>query len=171
MFGGFIPIEITFVQATSWNVETAVSLYLEGIASGLSRSNSYQVQPPQPPISMPTLGGGMSEFSLPHPLAGADDWRRVMDMRRFISTDHAAMDEDEEDSPVNKLEYDEDGIRRPDPVKTQRLISRGFSSERSLGRAEDPTIDWLFPPPRHLSSQESFEQVILAEPLPNTIFM
>lgn len=28
-----------------------------------------------------------------------------------------------------------------------------------LGRAEDPSIDWMFPPPRHLSHQGTLAQV------------
>ena len=29
----------------------------------------------------------------------------------------------------------------------------------SFGRAEDPSVDWIFPPPRHLSNQSTLEQV------------
>lgn len=110
---------------------------------------------------MPTVGGGFSEFSLPRAF-DTDDWQRVMDIRRYIPAGHQPMEEDDDDenSPINQPLYDEDGVRRPDPVKVQRLISRGFSMERSLGRADDPSIEWLFPPPRHLSSQQSFEAVI-----------
>lgn len=153
------------IQATAWNMETAVSLHLEGISSGLSRTNSYQPVP-HPPFPMDTVGTRTSEFPLPipHDLPGAEDWQRIMNMRRYISHEHLHHpmgddDDDDEENPTSRMEYDEEGIRRPDPVKMQRLISRGYSSERSLGRAEDPTVDWLFPPPRHLSSQEALDQV------------
>ena len=33
------------------------------------------------------------------------------------------------------------------------------SAVAALGRAEDPSIDWMFPPPRHLSNQGTLEQV------------
>lgn len=64
--------------------------------------------------------------------------------------------------------YDEDGIRLPDPVQRQRLMPTGRmfrggededEEEFSMGRAEDPTVEWMFPPPRHLSSQSSLEKV------------
>mmetsp|Transcript_19550 Transcript_19550/g.21206 ORF Transcript_19550/g.21206 Transcript_19550/m.21206 type:complete len:534 (+) Transcript_19550:38-1639(+) len=149
------------LEATSWNVETAVSLHLEGISSGLSRTNSYQPVPHPPTFETP--GMSTSEFPLPIPdhLVG-DDWQRLMNLRRYISHEHLhhpMMEEDDDDETPNRVEYDEEGVRRPDPVRMQRLISRGFSGERSLGRAEDPTIEWLFPPARHLSSQESFDRV------------
>lgn len=60
--------------------------------------------------------------------------------------------------------YDEDGIRMPDPVQRQRLVPtgrnfRGVDDDEPMGRAEDPTVEWMFPPPRHLSSQSSLEKV------------
>lgn len=65
--------------------------------------------------------------------------------------------------------YDEHGVRMPDPVQKQRLVysnnhSRRFHSEEEeeedvLGRAEDPSVDWLFPPPLHLSYPGTLEQV------------
>lgn len=65
--------------------------------------------------------------------------------------------------------YDEDGVRLPDPVQRQRLMPTGRmfrgggddedEEEFSMGRAEDPTVEWMFPPPRHLSSQASLEKV------------
>jgi len=83
--------------------------------------------------------------------------------------------------------YDENGIRLPDPVQRQQLLGGGddplsFLSRshhhhrsRSLGshghdendddemmvfaRADDPSVDWMFPTPRHISYQRSFEEV------------
>lgn len=70
-------------------------------------------------------------------------------------------DEDEE-IPMPRDEYDEDGIRKPDPVVNRRLlggrsnsqVSNGFES--TLGRAEDPNVEWLFSPPNYLSFPGSF---------------
>jgi hypothetical protein len=99
----------------------------------------------------------------------------------------------------NVDEFDEDGVRRPDPVRQQRLIGgsggggggggggmnrnrrafdryggvqgmgmgmgigsvamMGEMMELGLGRAEDPDIDWFFPPPNHLSHAGSLEVV------------
>ena len=66
--------------------------------------------------------------------------------------------------------YDEEGIRLPDPVQRQRLVptgpsmvfgggNRGSGRDDGLGRAEDPSVEWMFPPPRHLSSQLTLDQV------------
>ena len=52
-------------------------------------------------------------------------------------------------------EYDEEGIRRPDSVKNIRLISSSSSSthnSRALtASADDPSVEWMFPPPIHIS--------------------
>lgn len=61
------------------------------------------------------------------------------------------------------VEYDEFGVRRPDPVKIQRLISDErlrYDDEREIfGRVDDPSVDWFFEPPRALNSIMSLEQV------------
>lgn len=67
--------------------------------------------------------------------------------------------------------YDEDGVRMPDPVQRQRLVPMGRSYSAgedeedrfALGRAEDPSVEWMFPPPRHLSSQATLEKVLFVE--------
>jgi hypothetical protein len=60
-------------------------------------------------------------------------------------------------------QYDEDGIRLPDPVQRERLVGgfspRWRSDREEFGRAEDPSIEWMFPPPRHLSSQLPLDEV------------
>ncbi len=64
--------------------------------------------------------------------------------------------DDDEDFP-RAAQYDDEGIRRPDPVRQQRLV-RQVSDDDVLARADDPSIDWMFPPPRHLSYMGSLEQ-------------
>lgn len=69
-----------------------------------------------------------------------------------------------EDSPVRRDEYDEDGVRKPDPVRVQRLVvtrsySDGVDTMAALARAEDTTVEWLYEPPRHLYSHLSLERV------------
>lgn len=59
-------------------------------------------------------------------------------------------------------QYDEDGIRLPDKAEHHQLVYgsfRGESEEDVLARAEDPNVEWMFPPPRHLSFMGSLEQV------------
>eukprot|EP01038_Epipyxis_sp_PR26KG_P008136 gene8136-11014_t len=64
--------------------------------------------------------------------------------------------------PMRKIDsYDADGIRKPDKVRKQNLLggyNRQHEEELILGRAEDPSIEWLFDPPRHLSFPGSFDQ-------------
>lgn len=83
-----------------------------------------------------------------------------------IASFMAAYEDQMNDGGRQPDRYDEDGVRLPDPVQRQRLVpsSRMFrggdeEEEFSMGRAEDPTVDWMFPPPRHLSSQASLEKV------------
>ena len=59
-------------------------------------------------------------------------------------------------------QYDEDGVRLPDKVQHHTLVYGGFrgeSEEDILARADDPSVEWMFPPPRHLSYMGSLEQV------------
>lgn len=59
--------------------------------------------------------------------------------------------------------YDEDGIRLPDRAEHHQLVYggyRGHSEEDILARADDPNVEWMFPPPRHLSYMGSLEQVM-----------
>lgn len=96
------------------------------------------------------------------------------DFERFRRELHQHMghhhDSDEEEDYVHggragqrRDEYDEFGVRRPDPVRIQRLISDErirYDDEREmLGRADDPTVDWFFEPPRSLNSILPLEQV------------
>lgn len=71
---------------------------------------------------------------------------------------------DDEDSPKNN-EVDEFGIRRPDQIRrNQRLISSHQSSEATyddiMGRAEDESVDWMFPPPAHLSFAGNLDMAV-----------
>ena len=57
------------------------------------------------------------------------------------------------------------GVRRPDPVKAQRLVSHTphelfhmRQNAMGLNRADPPEVEWMFPPPRHLSYPELFEE-------------
>lgn len=112
---------------------------------------------------------GIPGIPFPLPLNGAADWQRLMNMRRHYIHREDSEDQDEQLGP-QPIEYDEDGIRRPDQVKVQRLISRQ-SSEGDWARAEDPNVDWLFPPPRHLSSQETLESVVFLSHSLSTSFI
>ena len=63
-------------------------------------------------------------------------------------------------SPKVRDVYDEEGIRRPDKVKQQRLVggnsSYGLRRDDSTSRADDSSVEWLYDPPRHLSCPLTF---------------
>lgn len=69
-----------------------------------------------------------------------------------------------EDQNENTAQFYDDGVRvRTDPIRMQRLISRQQSDEQEhimLGRADDPNIEWMVEPPRHLSYMGSLEHVM-----------
>lgn len=61
-------------------------------------------------------------------------------------------------------QFYEDGVRvNTDPIKMQRLLSRGHSGDETdhiiLGRADDPDVEWLVEPARHLSYLGSLNHV------------
>lgn len=76
--------------------------------------------------------------------------------------DHGEED-DEMDSPPRYDRYDDEGVRVPDPVRLQRLVNTRSTSDNmdemaAFARAEDPGVEWLFAPPRHLSSMLSLDK-------------
>jgi hypothetical protein len=62
-------------------------------------------------------------------------------------------------------QYDEDGVRRPDPVRLQRLMSGGAPAygmaegDAALARADALNVEWMFPPPSHLSYPGPLQEV------------
>ena len=55
-------------------------------------------------------------------------------------------------------EYDEEGVRKPDPIRHERMIG-GMDDFDPYGRADTAEVTWLFPPPRHLSYSGSLQEV------------
>ena len=75
-------------------------------------------------------------------------------------------DNDNKKAKVYDDYQDTYGIRRPDQVKTQRLVNHSPSElynlrQNAMGfnRADPPSVEWMFPPPRHLSSPDLFEDL------------
>jgi hypothetical protein len=99
--------------------------------------------------------------------ASGESGMQPEDMRASMSDFMAAYEQQQQGGRRAPDRYDEDGVRLPDPVQRQRLVPAGggFRFSRSgaeaLGRAEDPSVEWMFPPARHLSSQEPLEQVCM----------
>jgi hypothetical protein len=57
-------------------------------------------------------------------------------------------------------EYDEEGVRKPDPIRHERMIG-GMDDFDPYGRADTAEVTWLFPPPRHLSYSGPLQEVNL----------
>lgn len=55
-------------------------------------------------------------------------------------------------------EYDEEGVRKPDPIRHERMIG-GMDDFDPYGRADTAEVTWLFPPPRHLSYSGPLQEV------------
>jgi hypothetical protein len=59
-------------------------------------------------------------------------------------------------------EYDEEGVRRPDPIRQERMLGgrSNFDPQgnSALSRADAENVTWLFPPPRQLSFPGSFQE-------------
>lgn len=130
--------------------------------SGIGNPDNDVVMPPMPGMehmnsvlqSMMRQSMGMNTdddgplpagFSMPQMMASFERSQRQMQQQRRGDV------------------YDEDGVRLPDPVHRERLVSGGFSprwrtEQEEFGRADDPSVEWMFPPPRHLSSQLPLEQ-------------
>ena len=56
-------------------------------------------------------------------------------------------------------EYDEEGVRMPDPIRHERMIG-GMDDFNPYSRADTGDVTWLFPPPRQLSYAGAFQEVL-----------
>ena len=56
-------------------------------------------------------------------------------------------------------EYDEEGVRMPDPIRHERMIG-GMDDFNPYSRADTADVTWLFPPPRQLSYAGAFQEVL-----------
>lgn len=174
-----------------WDLDSAIAIYLEGgiqvppkpvepqpfIAPAISRPGGF--------LGREDNNGDESGPQVVHPPDLSDF---ISHLRQRHAHFHDEDDEDNDDEGHisyggfgpprqaeemnnNQPQFYDDGVRvRTDPVRMQRLISRQQSDEQEhimLGRADDPDVEWLVEPPRHLSYMGSLEHVRLpAPPLP-----
>ena len=59
-------------------------------------------------------------------------------------------------------EYDEEGVRMPDPIRHERMIG-GMDDFNPYSRADTAEVTWLFPPPRQLSYAGAFQEVFVLQ--------
>ena len=92
----------------------------------------------------------------------------------FCMMDLTGEDQYDNGSPRRRADvFDEEGVRRPDPVRSQRLLGGsvgGFQHPTAYDhhayggghvsslRADASHVQWLFPPPKHLSFPGSLQE-------------
>lgn len=149
--GADINTATQMLEACSWNMETAITMHMD------SEAPAPPVQSSRPPVTLPSRGAGPDDL-LSHPMM-----RQFIDPSAFLNAMQGSggfgygggFDDDEQPAP-RAPEYDEHGVRRPDPVRVSRLIG-GHDHNSDFSRADDPTVEWMFPPPRHLSFPGTFQ--------------
>lgn len=172
-----------FLEAMGWNLQDAVSFYIEQNMNDNSGTTSTGTNPSrpsstsytqgqqhyQPPAMINPFFPDMSMFETA--IGGRSIGGGSFTGLHASSSHHHEYYDDEDDlpdSPYNQtipapVIYDEDGLRAPDPVRQQVLIGGGRSRiaqpdmRGALARAEDPSVHWLFPPPNHLSFPGSLQ--------------
>lgn len=150
------------LEALGWDLDTAVSMYMEGLQDApVPRANTLP-SPPHPPRSSAGSGlanvmsgidanawnAGTGTFEREYPRLGGQGFR-------------GGYDNGSDDDDFGRIDqYDDFGVRRPDEVRTQRLMgpgSQGIDEGDSLARAEEEGVEWMFPPPRHISFPGTFQ--------------
>lgn len=75
-----------------------------------------------------------------------------------------------QDAFSQSLFPEESDVRAADPVQHTRLLggggggsSFGLEREQAFARAEDPKVEWMFPPPNHLSFPAGLQEVLYSQ--------
>lgn len=168
MTGADVESARVLLEASDWDVSTAITMHMaQGDGQDVSRSSRSiprheQVSQTFPSMEMGNMppmsfGPGFSQNS------SADD-PMATTMARFqamASSLHGYHNDFNDDMDThqhsNEPLYDEHGIRRPDPVRVSRLIGDNVINT-DFARADEPSVEWLFPPPRHLSFPGNFQE-------------
>ena len=168
------------LEALGWDLDSAVAIFMENVpdtgpaarpgagANAPFRPHLTDINGP-PPMAGTAAGAGAGPGAGAG--AGAGAWNNnagayERDYPQLGGQGHRGGwggddDDDDEDGMGGPRvdRFDEFGVRLPDQVRTQRLMDgspRGMGMGMGMGgdsqaRAEEPGIEWMFPPPRHLS--------------------
>ena len=143
------------LEACGWDVNTALSMHMEQQEEARpvpSQATSFAQRPPDPRPDLPRAQN-MHDAHFMQNVMGSMYQAEGGAHMRF-------RDEEDEEGTTGRSTlplYDEFGIRRPDPVRVSRLLSQpGVNNDFS--RADEPSVEWLFPPPRHLSFPGTFQE-------------
>lgn len=153
---------IKALRAVNWNVSSAISWHYDS-ADRAKQEQERLENIQRRSRSSSDIGIQGSRVAAMQPDAVMQE--AIRSMRRvnevYGSSYHVDEDDEEDDDypPVRRDEYDEDGIRLPDPVKQQRLVSGRpmHRMDNALARADNPSIEWLYPPAGHLSYPGTFQ--------------
>jgi hypothetical protein len=180
MTGSDINTARSLLEACSYNIDTAITMHMDQIDIGQTDSTAPRENPQIPQrvsgSSSQMTGGPMAGMMRgQHPLMTGDpflqqysDQNMQQHLRALARGIHYAGfgggdDDDDHMMGIGQGgvrapdEYDEHGVRRPDPVRVSRLLSDGMPGN-DFARADAPDVDWLFPPPNHLSFPGSFQE-------------
>jgi hypothetical protein len=173
----------SILENLGWDLNSAIVIYLEG---GIQVPQKPSEIPP--PVSHSISSNDVSRRTDPdaeraptvtHTANASENASHLRHRHSYFYREEEAdeMDDDGEITSYggfgdssrrrkkenNEAQFYDDGVRvRTDPVRMQRLISRQQSDEQDhlmLGRADDPNVEWMVEPPRHLSFMGSLEHV------------
>lgn len=177
------------IQAMGWDLQNALSLYLEGAPPATrtttttsfssshhfstSNTNNGSILPDMNDPSSDIFHSALQRVAAEGFNGNIEETFRHMQsvMRDGMPSGGIDMDEDDEDDDYvypggsggrRADEYDEDGVRKPDRVRVQQLIpTQHFPSfvQANRGRFDDPSVDWIVKPPANISFAENFDTV------------
>lgn len=153
------------LDALGWDLDAAIATHLEISGDQTSRR-------PAAPALLPSATGlrGVGGFGIelprppgaPHPF-GFDPGAAFPPFNGRGGRWRGGEDSDDSDDDGGNPradEYDEFGVRRPDAVRTQRLMDttpRELRRTDSQGAREPGEVDWMFPQPIHLTFPGRFK--------------
>jgi len=163
------------LESSKWDLGSSISSHFEN-ADIINDRTNYQNISYQNSRVFTAAASTISEshpISMNIPVMGDEDGIHP-NILNYMRTMHQAINfnhsDDDDDDDFNDIvnnrnnhninnennrkvdEYDDEGIRRPDPVRNQRLVSGYHNiSTDPLARADDPSVEWIYKPPSQLS--------------------
>lgn len=160
----------TYLSKMDWNLEISISAFFQHDGDIDAAIHEY-------------LGTTTNHMNFQHtPMDFSTLQHHFNHQSNIMDTPNNDFDDMEDDISANgnrwahslhnvqrRDEYDEHGVRLPDAVVNERLIPGGggvnggvissYSSmmdEEVLSRADDPSVEWIYEPPRHITFPGSF---------------
>ena len=144
-------IAMQMLEAFGYDMDSAMVMYMEQQSEKLSG---------------PDTGGNGILPAPPSGINGAPSFHDAPPLPGGIGSMMNGMMHGEDDHGGRSADkFDEFGLRLPDEImRNQRLVESremdGSAYDDVMGRAEDESVDWMFPPPAHLSFVGNFEMAV-----------